>query len=255
MIRGIYVIGMDEVTVASLGHSPVQFGTAVLKIQAVPSHVGNLQALAGKVLGEPAYLAGNKAKAGGISLFGMLKENLRPQADTDQGFTVLGPLSDKGIETPLFKLIHGEFRFPNPGKDKPVRLFQIPGILRDAVVRSQVPKGKLNTADVTRIIVDYSCHGPILPVCVWAVKRDPNPADTNDMMSLDQLITLIQKVLLSPEVIIITLVIALYVNSVNYVVRYRKKPYQPKKPRVKKEKAAPEKPVEESEDDEDSGGK
>lgn len=44
------------------------------------------------------------------------------------------------------------------------------------------------------------------------------------------------KVLTSREVIAVTVAIALYINVVNYIVHYRKKPPKPRKPRVKVEK-------------------
>ncbi len=56
-------------------------------------------------------------------------------------------------------------------------------------------------------------------------------------MNLHQLISLLVQVLTSPAVIGVTIVIALYINIVNYIVRYRKQP-----PRIRKKilKAAPE---------------
>jgi hypothetical protein len=60
-------------------------------------------------------------------------------------------------------------------------------------------------------------------------------ADSPDM-TLDQLFALLKAVFLSPEVIGATVVIALYINIVSYIVRYRKKPPQEKK---KAKKAAP----------------
>jgi len=77
-------------------------------------------------------------------------------------------------------------------------------------------------------------------------------ADTTDMnpMSVDALIDLLKKVLLTPEVIGVTVVIALYVNIVSSVVSYRKKKPVPK---TKKRKADP-KPVpaeKQTADDED----
>ncbi len=44
------------------------------------------------------------------------------------------------------------------------------------------------------------------------------------------------KVLTSREVIAVTVAVALYINVVNYIVHYRKKPPKPRKPRVKVEK-------------------
>lgn len=49
-------------------------------------------------------------------------------------------------------------------------------------------------------------------------------------MSVGELFTLLKEILFSREVIIVTVVIALYVNLVLYVVRYRKKTFRGKKP-------------------------
>jgi hypothetical protein len=60
-------------------------------------------------------------------------------------------------------------------------------------------------------------------------------------MSLGELFSLLQKILTTREVIVVTIVIALYVNLVMYVVRYRKQSYRAKKPwrRVAKSKEEP----------------
>jgi len=55
-------------------------------------------------------------------------------------------------------------------------------------------------------------------------------------MTLDELIKLLSKVLVSPEVIGVTIVAILYISIANYVVYYRKKVPVP---RTKKKKAAP----------------
>lgn len=47
-------------------------------------------------------------------------------------------------------------------------------------------------------------------------------------MTVAQLMDLLKKVLLSPEVIGVTIVIVLYINIVMYVVRYRKRPPAPR---------------------------
>ena len=69
-------------------------------------------------------------------------------------------------------------------------------------------------------------------------------------MTLGELFTLLKDILFSREVIIVTVVIALYLNLVTYVVRYRKQSFRAKKPwrrvKVKREKAVL---VEEGEDD------
>jgi len=57
-------------------------------------------------------------------------------------------------------------------------------------------------------------------------------------MTVNELINLLKKVLVSPEVIGVTIVVILYIAIVNYVVNYRKRVPVPK---VKKKKA--EKPV------------
>jgi len=62
-------------------------------------------------------------------------------------------------------------------------------------------------------------------------------------MTLAQLFGLLKSVLLSPEVIGVTIVIALYINIVTYIVRYRKQPPKEKKKRVKAEPAAPAAPT------------
>lgn len=56
-------------------------------------------------------------------------------------------------------------------------------------------------------------------------------------MTVDQLIELLKAVLLSPKVIGVTIVIVLYINIVNYIVHYRKRPPQARV--VKAKKAAP----------------
>jgi len=73
-------------------------------------------------------------------------------------------------------------------------------------------------------------------------------------MTLLELADLLKQVFLSPAVIGVTVVIILYINIVNYIVRYRKKPPAPKKPhvaRVKPVKPAPAE-AEADEDDEDA---
>jgi hypothetical protein len=78
-------------------------------------------------------------------------------------------------------------------------------------------------------------------------------ADTQDM-TLTELVDLLKKVFLSPEVIGVTVVIVLYINVVNYIVRYRKKPPAPKKKRVatpKPAKPAPTEGEEEGDGDEE----
>lgn len=57
-------------------------------------------------------------------------------------------------------------------------------------------------------------------------------------MTLDQLIVLLKAVMLTPEVIGVTIVIVFYINIVNYIVSYRKQAPKPKKGR--KPKAVPE---------------
>lgn len=49
-------------------------------------------------------------------------------------------------------------------------------------------------------------------------------------MSFAELFALVKAILFSREVILVTVVIALYVNLVLYVVRYRKKTFRSKKP-------------------------
>lgn len=49
-------------------------------------------------------------------------------------------------------------------------------------------------------------------------------------MSVGELLKILKEILLSREVIIVTVVIALYINLVLYVVRYRKKSYRAGKP-------------------------
>lgn len=71
-------------------------------------------------------------------------------------------------------------------------------------------------------------------------------------MTLDQLISLLIKVITSREVIAVTVAVALYINVVNYIVHYRKKLPKPRKTRVKIEKPkANEGADQEDEDDDD----
>lgn len=62
------------------------------------------------------------------------------------------------------------------------------------------------------------------------VKKHAKIADNGDIMSVGELFELLKRILLSREVIIVTVVIALYVNLVLYIVRYRKKSFRGKKP-------------------------
>ncbi len=61
-------------------------------------------------------------------------------------------------------------------------------------------------------------------------------------MSVAELFELLKNVILSREVIIITVVIALYLNFVLYVERYRKRPAGQKKMRKPKKESAPKTP-------------
>jgi hypothetical protein len=54
-----------------------------------------------------------------------------------------------------------------------------------------------------------------------------------DSMSLNELLSLLKSVLTTPEVIGVTIVMAIYVNIVVYIVRYRKHVPQPKRVRVR----------------------
>lgn len=65
-------------------------------------------------------------------------------------------------------------------------------------------------------------------------------------MTVSDLLSLLVSVLTTREVIIITIAIALYVNIVNYIVRYRKKKAVPK---AKKARAESEKKVEVTDDE------
>jgi ribosomal protein L12E/L44/L45/RPP1/RPP2 len=86
-----------------------------------------------------------------------------------------------------------------------------------------------------------------------AVKDGTDPADTVVNMTVDQLLALLKAVLLSPEVIGVTVVMAIFLNIVNAVVYYRKKPPAPKSPKRKAAaKAAPQPaPAEEDEGESD----
>lgn len=88
------------------------------------------------------------------------------------------------------------------------------------------------------------------------VKPDLEYADTTGMMTLGQLMRLLLSVLISPQVIGVTVVIALYINIVNYIVRYRKQAPKPKQPRIRAAAAVAPPPDEdeepEIEDDEDA---
>ncbi len=59
-------------------------------------------------------------------------------------------------------------------------------------------------------------------------------------MTIQQLFTLLSSVLTHPAVIGVTVVLAIYVNIVFYVVYYRKRVPQPKPKRVKPANPAPE---------------
>ena len=54
-----------------------------------------------------------------------------------------------------------------------------------------------------------------------------------DSMSLNELLSLLISVLTTPAVIGVTIVMAIYVNIVVYIVRYRKRVPQPKRVRVR----------------------
>ena len=73
-------------------------------------------------------------------------------------------------------------------------------------------------------------------------------------MTLDELLSLLKSVLVSPEVIGVTIVIALYINIVNYIVRYRKRLPQAKKRRRPRVSAA-EESAEKAETESPRGGK
>lgn len=49
-------------------------------------------------------------------------------------------------------------------------------------------------------------------------------------MSFTEVVALLKIIILSPEVLIISIILALYMNLVLYVVRYRKKTFRAKKP-------------------------
>ncbi|HHU36531.1 MAG TPA: hypothetical protein GXZ47_04790 [Treponema sp.] len=70
-------------------------------------------------------------------------------------------------------------------------------------------------------------------------------------MSFFELFALLKKIILSPEVIIITIIIALYMNLVLYIVRYRKKSFRAKKPWRKVIRKGSEPILTDAEDDED----
>lgn len=55
-------------------------------------------------------------------------------------------------------------------------------------------------------------------------------------MTLNELFALLRSVLLSREVLVVTVAIALYINVVNYIVGYRKRP---KRRLMTRKKAAP----------------
>jgi hypothetical protein len=66
-------------------------------------------------------------------------------------------------------------------------------------------------------------------------------------MTLNELIALLRSVLFSREVVLVTVSIALYINVVNYVVGYRKRP---KRGPLRRKKAAA-KPVPEGDGEEE----
>ena len=61
------------------------------------------------------------------------------------------------------------------------------------------------------------------------VKRKRISADTANTMTLMELLILLKQVILSPEVLGVTIVIALYINIVSWIVRYRKRPPRPRR--------------------------
>lgn len=71
------------------------------------------------------------------------------------------------------------------------------------------------------------------------------------IMTLSQLFNLLAKVLISPEVIGVTIVIALYINIVNYIVRYKKRAPRPRKLKTVAATKGDAKKSEDDEDDED----
>ncbi len=68
-------------------------------------------------------------------------------------------------------------------------------------------------------------------------------------MTLNELFALLRSVLLSREVVIVTVAIALYINVVNYIVGYRKRP----KRRLLRQKKTAVKPESATENEEDEG--
>lgn len=76
----------------------------------------------------------------------------------------------------------------------------------------------------------------MMTVAIWCFPRncfqDFVLSTDNYIMGISDILRTVSAVLLNPAVIFITAMVILYLNFVNFVVRYRKKP-----PKVKKKKA------------------
>jgi len=83
------------------------------------------------------------------------------------------------------------------------------------------------------------------------VKRKRISADTANTMTLMELLILLKQVILSPEVLGVTIVIALYINIVSWIVRYRKRPPRPRPVKASAEPKKEDKKKNSDEDDEE----
>jgi len=83
------------------------------------------------------------------------------------------------------------------------------------------------------------------------VKGGAVPADNAGIMTIPELLDLIVAVIQTRDVIIVTVVIAIYVNIVVWIVRYRKRPAGSARRRRAPLQPIQEKPSDSGDDDED----
>lgn len=175
----------------------------------------------------------------------MIENYLGAETNPEKRFARRSPVAQKGVETLFFEFRHGKGRLSYTGEYEPVHAGKFRRVCGCGEGCAYFIQSQFNAADVSGVIVNYACHYPILPVRDLLVNRDiqeaEKNADTRDTMSLGELFSLLQKILTTREVIVVTIVIALYVNLVMYVVRYRKQSFRAKKPwrRVAKSKEEP----------------
>lgn len=91
----------------------------------------------------------------------------------------------------------------------------------------------------------------IVPMARVVVKAAVVHADMLYMIQLDDLIIVLQAVLSSPEVIIVTVAVLLYMSFINWIVRYRKRPPRPARKKAPVAVAEKKSEVQEDEDERD----